>query len=87
MVSLYGKKPVPPGESAFAQLRLAEPTLLLPGDRFIMRQFSPVVTIGGGVVLDAAPIREGGELDSFWKFMAGGDPQAILSGSHRAANS
>jgi selenocysteine-specific elongation factor len=30
--------------------------LLLPGDRFIIRQFSPVVTIGGGVVLDAAPI-------------------------------
>jgi selenocysteine-specific elongation factor len=30
--------------------------LLLPGDRFILRQFSPVVTVGGGVVLDAAPI-------------------------------
>jgi selenocysteine-specific elongation factor len=32
-------------------LRLAEPTLALPGDRFILRQFSPVVTIGGGTVL------------------------------------
>jgi len=41
------------GRSCSAQLRLAEPTLLLPGDRFIMRQFSPVVTVGGGVVLDA----------------------------------
>ena len=30
--------------------------MLLPGDRFIIRQFSPVVTIGGGVVLDAAPL-------------------------------
>jgi selenocysteine-specific elongation factor len=29
--------------------------LLLPGDRFIVRQFSPLVTIGGGVVLDAEP--------------------------------
>src|SRR5262249_8714891 len=29
--------------------------LLLPGDRFIIRQFSPVVTIGGGVVLENAP--------------------------------
>jgi selenocysteine-specific elongation factor len=37
------------------QLRFAEPLLLLPGDRFIVRQFSPVVTIGGGVVLDASP--------------------------------
>jgi selenocysteine-specific elongation factor len=42
-----------PGESAVAQLRLSEPALLLPGDRFILRQFSPVVTIGGGAVLDA----------------------------------
>ena len=52
---LYGKKQVSPGESAFAQLRLSEPTLLLPGDRFIIRQFSPVITIGGGVVVENAP--------------------------------
>jgi selenocysteine-specific elongation factor len=37
-------------------LRLSEPALLLPGDHFIVRKFSPVVTIGGGVVLDAAPL-------------------------------
>jgi selenocysteine-specific elongation factor len=54
-VVLYGGKQVSPGETAFAQLRLAEPTLLLPGDRFILRQFSPVVTIGGGAVLENAP--------------------------------
>ena len=42
-----------PGQSAFAQLRVDDAVLLLPGDRFILRQFSPVVTIGGGVVLDA----------------------------------
>jgi selenocysteine-specific elongation factor len=34
-----------------------EPLLVIPGDRFIIRQFSPVVTIGGGVVLDAFPPR------------------------------
>ena len=45
-----------PGSEAFVRIRVPEPTLLLPGDRFIIRQFSPVVTIGGGVVLDAAPI-------------------------------
>ena len=42
--------------SALARLKLPGPALLLPGDRFIIRQFSPVVTIGGGVVLDPAPI-------------------------------
>jgi selenocysteine-specific elongation factor len=45
-----------PAEPRLAQLRLAEPLLLLPGDRFIIRQFSPVVTLGGGVVLDASPL-------------------------------
>ena len=44
-----------PGQEAFAQLRLAAPGLLLPGDRFIIRQFSPVITIGGGRVLHAQP--------------------------------
>jgi len=37
---------------------LRDPILLLPGDRFIVRMFSPVVTIGGGVVLDIAPPRK-----------------------------
>jgi selenocysteine-specific elongation factor len=55
-VRLHEAKQVAPGSHGYAQLRLAEPTLLLPGDRFILRQFSPVVTIGGGVVLDAAPL-------------------------------
>ena len=41
-----------PGERAYARLVLREPALLLPGDRFIVRMFSPVVTIGGGVVVD-----------------------------------
>jgi selenocysteine-specific elongation factor len=54
-VALLGQKELRPGQSGFAQLRLAEAMPLLPEDRFIVRQFSPMVTIGGGVVLDAAP--------------------------------
>ena len=46
-----------PDESALVQMRLDDEILLLPGDRFILRQFSPVVTIGGGVVVDARPAR------------------------------
>ena len=53
-VSLLGAKQLRPGESGFARLKLDEPAMLLPGDRFIIRQFSPVITIGGGRVLDAA---------------------------------
>jgi selenocysteine-specific elongation factor len=46
------------GTPNYARLRLREPVLLLPGDRFIVRMFSPVVTIGGGIVLDIAPPRK-----------------------------
>jgi selenocysteine-specific elongation factor len=56
-VALYGEKQLKPGQTAFAQLRLSDAALLLPGDRFILRQFSPVITIGGGIVLDAAPLK------------------------------
>lgn len=53
-VSLLGAKQLPPGELALARLTLDDPLLLLPGDRFIVRQFSPVITIGGGRILDTA---------------------------------
>jgi len=49
---LGGLTVVQPGRSAYAQIVLRNPALLLPGDRFIIRMFSPVVTIGGGLVLD-----------------------------------
>lgn len=49
---------IEPGSKGYARLALREPTLLLPGDRFILRMFSPVVTIAGGTVLDIAPPRK-----------------------------
>ena len=39
-------------EQPYARIMLAEPLLLLPGDRFILRRFSPVETIGGGWIVD-----------------------------------
>ncbi|MFZ0036943.1 MAG: selenocysteine-specific translation elongation factor, partial [Candidatus Acidiferrales bacterium] len=51
-VILLDREKLEPGGSAFAQLRLTAPVLALPGDRFILRRFSPVTTIGGGTVLD-----------------------------------
>jgi selenocysteine-specific elongation factor len=49
---LGGTALMQPGATAYVRLVLREPALLLPGDRFIIRMFSPVVTIGGGVVAD-----------------------------------
>ena len=51
-VYLLDARELAPGGSAPAQIRLQDEAVLVRGDRFIVRQFSPVVTIGGGVVLD-----------------------------------
>ena len=56
-VVLLGQNRLEPGDSAFAQIRLEEPTFALPGDRFIIRQYSPMLTIGGGQILDSAPLK------------------------------
>src|SRR3984885_10882031 len=53
-----GTDSIAPGSREYLRLVLSEPLLILPGDRFIVRMFSPVITIGGGGVLAiAAPRR------------------------------
>ena len=79
---LYATKQLKPGDEAYAQLRFAEPMLLLPGDRFIVRQFSPVITIGGGIVLDASPAprkQRGEDAVAFLKIMRDGSPSQVLA--------
>jgi len=51
-IYLLEGKELAPGENALAQIRLQREAVLVRGDRFIARQFSPLVTIGGGTVLD-----------------------------------
>jgi selenocysteine-specific elongation factor len=41
-----------PGKSAYVQIRLESPVVAIAGDRFVVRRYSPAITIGGGVVLD-----------------------------------
>jgi len=81
-VRLIGAKQLKPGADAYAQLRFTEPMPLLPGDRFIVRQFSPVVTIGGGVVLDASPAtrkQRAEDVIAFLKIMRDGSPEEVLT--------
>lgn len=66
------------GSEVLARLKLSDQALLLPGDRFIIRQFSPVVTIGGGIVLDAAPLGRTLPMEHGIEVLARGDRQAIL---------
>lgn len=56
-VRLLEGETLTPGGRAFARLLLQEPLLILPGDRFIIRMFSPVTTIGGGVAIDVTARR------------------------------
>ena len=59
-ISVAGTAPeVAPGARAFVRLRLESAAVLTRGDRFIIRAYSPPVTIGGGIVLDPAPTRPG----------------------------
>jgi selenocysteine-specific elongation factor len=46
-----------PGAAAYARVRLESPAVLTRGDRFILRAYSPAITIGGGRVLDPSPLR------------------------------
>jgi selenocysteine-specific elongation factor len=54
-VRLFGREQLLPGESVLARLRLGDPLIVLPGDRFVVRSMAPQITIGGGTVLDPAP--------------------------------
>jgi len=42
-----------PGTSAYIQVRLESPVVAVAGDRFVIRRYSPALTVGGGVILDA----------------------------------
>ncbi|HET9306391.1 MAG TPA: selenocysteine-specific translation elongation factor [Candidatus Sulfotelmatobacter sp.] len=75
---LHGQTQVAPGESVFARVVLPETALLLPGDCFIIRQFSPVVTIGGGIVLDASPTKRAAGLAEFLNLLVTGRLEQIL---------
>lgn len=54
---LLDKEALKSGESGYAQLRMEEEIAVRKGDRFIIRFYSPVETIGGGIILDANPVK------------------------------
>jgi selenocysteine-specific elongation factor len=77
-ITLPGIKQLSPGAEAFARMKLPLSALLLPGDRFIIRQFSPVVTIGGGTVLDSLAAPRAKQLEPFLQALNGGSVETIL---------
>lgn len=56
-VILLDRDSISAGESCYAQLRLEEEIAVKTGDRFVLRFYSPLETIGGGVILDSNPFK------------------------------
>jgi selenocysteine-specific elongation factor len=60
IVALLEGEKLERGQSAYVQLRSAEPFVACPGDRFVLRAYSPAHTVGGGKILDPSPVRHKG---------------------------
>ncbi len=56
-VLLLDRSALEPGETTHCRFRLEAPVVALPGDRYVIRSYSPIITIGGGTLLDVAPPR------------------------------
>lgn len=52
---MLAQRRIDPGERRMVQIRLESPVTAVPGDRFILRSYSPQVTIGGGIIVDTNP--------------------------------
>lgn len=57
-VVLLDRKQLQPGESGLVQLRLEAPVICDWGDRFVIRLYSPLQTVGGGTILEASSAKE-----------------------------
>jgi selenocysteine-specific elongation factor len=80
-VLLLDRDELPPGESGWAQLRLARPIAAARGDRFIVRVPSPSLTIGGGLVVEPwarRHRRRDGAILARLETLAHGNPEEVL---------
>jgi len=80
-VVLFGQEKVLPGQKVLAQIRLETPVACWRGDHFVIRSYSPMITIGGGVVLDPLARRrkrsQRHQLEEL-KLLRDGEPQEII---------
>jgi selenocysteine-specific elongation factor len=80
-VLLVGRADLDQGGRAYGRFRLEAPVVALPGDRFVIRSYSPVITIGGGTLLDIAPPRfkrKGPALADHLMLLETGSPEAVV---------
>jgi selenocysteine-specific elongation factor len=80
-VLLVDRAEMEPGGTTHARLRLEAPLVALPGDRYVIRSYSPMVTIGGGTLLDVAPPRfkrKAPQLLAHLRLLEHGTPEEIV---------
>jgi selenocysteine-specific elongation factor len=79
-VHLLDRDTLEPGEQGYVQLRLEAPVIGLPRDRYVIRSYSPMVTIGGGEFLDVAPpkSRRSQTVVARLRTLETGSPAAVL---------
>ena len=78
---LLDRPELAPGETGFVRFRLEAPLVARPGDRFVVRSYSPIVTIGGGTLLDVDPPRfkrKGPALVTHLEALQTGSPEVVL---------
>ena len=81
-VMLLDRDEMRPGQEVCAQLHLEQPTVAAARDRYVIRSYSPIQTIGGGVILDAVPVRHRRHRPQVMEQLAilrDGDDAAVLS--------
>jgi selenocysteine-specific elongation factor len=79
-VHLLDRQELEPGSRGYVQLRLEAPVIALPRDRYVIRSYSPMVTIGGGELLDVAPAkaRRSPTLVARLQVLETGAPEAVI---------
>ena len=85
---LLDREELIPGESCVAQIRLDEPVSLVRDDRFVIRSYSPVRTIGGGKVINPIPVKHKRfhqDVVDALKSLADAEPEGIVDHQTRMA--
>ncbi|HVN81849.1 MAG TPA: selenocysteine-specific translation elongation factor [Terriglobia bacterium] len=81
-LTLLDRREILAGSSGYARISLRTPILTIPGDRFVLRRTSPMITIGGGVILDNHPRRSDKRVTTvnFLKAIDSGSVDQLLVG-------
>ena len=85
---LLDRDEMEPGEEGYAQLVLESPLAAVAGDRFVVRSYSPMTTIGGGVIVDPLPAKHKrlaeGVLQEFRRLVSGPEAERVATVLARA---